>query len=138
MRFDQYSWDLLRSLGSLNGVVDDILTQSETWDAWSGVAKGENKPTANAPQLKRDFATIPTPTSYVGLRSGQLFGCIRSRLQRGDVIFDGLPDGSLNLRYDTSSLTVETVPGPGGYQRLIFRSTRPQPVFCVRAGWSLG
>jgi hypothetical protein len=54
------------------------------------------------------------------------------------VIFDGLPVGSLNLRYDTSSLKVEMVPGPGGYQRLIFRSTGLKPVFCVRAIWSLG
>lgn len=137
-RYDQYSSGILRSLDSLNGVVNAILTQSERLAAWSGMAKGESEPTANAPQLKREFATIPTPTSYVGPGSGQLIGCIRSRLQRGEVIFDGLPEGSLNLRYDTSSLTAETVPGPGGYQRLIFRSTRPQPVFCVRAGWSLG
>jgi hypothetical protein len=138
MRYDEYSMDILRYLDSLNGLVNTILTQSETLAAWSGVAKGESKPTANAPQLKRNFATITTPTSYVGPRSGQLIGCLRSRLQRGEVVFDGLPEGSLNLRYDTSSLKVEMVPGPGGYQRLIFRSTELKPVFCVRGSWSLG
>ena len=138
MRYDEYSTDILRYLDSLNGLVNGILTQSETSAAWSGVAKGESKPTGNAPQLKRNFATIPTPTSYVGPRSGKLIGCLRSRLQRGEVIFDGLPEGSLNLRYDTNSLKVEMVPGPGGYQRLIFRSAELKHVFCVRAGWSLG
>jgi hypothetical protein len=63
MRYDQYSSDILQSLDSLNGVVNAILTQSETLAAWSGVAKGESQPEANAPQLKRNFATIPTPTS---------------------------------------------------------------------------
>jgi hypothetical protein len=137
-RYDQYSSEILRSLDSLNGVVNVFLTQSETFAAWSGVAKGESSATANAPQFKRDSTIIPTPTSYIGPRSGQLTGCLRSRLQRGEVIFDGLPEGSLNLRYDSSALTVEMIPGPSGYQRLIFRSTRPQPVFCVRASWSLG
>jgi hypothetical protein len=138
-RYDQYSSGILRSLDSLNGVVNVFLRQSKTLAAWSGVAKGESKPTANAPQFKRDSAAIPTSTSYIGIgpRSGQLTDCLGSSLQRGEVIFDGLPDGSLNLRYDTNSLTVETVPGPSGYQRLIFRSIRPQPVFCVRASWSL-
>jgi hypothetical protein len=138
MRYDQYSTDILGYLDSLNGVVNTILTQSETLAAWSGVAKGESQATANAPQLKRNIATIPTPASYIGPRSGKLIGCLRSRLQRGDVVFDGLPEGSLNLRYDTNSLNVEMVPGPVGYQRLIFRSSELKPVFCVRASWSLG
>ena len=138
MRYDQYSSEILRSLDSLNGVVNAVLTQSATLAAWSGVAKGESEPTANAPQLTRNFATLHTPTSYVDPRSGKLFGCLRSRLQRGEVVFDGLPDGSLNLRYDTNSLNVEMVPGPVGYQRLIFRSAELKPVFCVQAGWSLG
>jgi hypothetical protein len=137
MRYDQYSSGILRSLDSLNGVVNVYLTQAEALAAWSGVAKGESRPTANAPEFKRDSVVIPAPTSYIGPRSGELIGRLRSMLQRGKVIFDGLPEGSLNLRYDTNSLMVETVPGPGGYQRLIFRSTRPQPVFCVRASWSI-
>jgi hypothetical protein len=137
MRYDQYSSVILRSLDSLNGVVNVLLRQSKTLAAWSGVAKGESRATANAPQFKRDSAAILTPTSYIGPGSGQLIDCLGSSLQRGEVIFDGLPEGSLNLRYDTNSLTVETVPGPSGYQRLIFRSIRPQTVFCVRASWSL-
>jgi hypothetical protein len=137
MRYDQYSSGILRALDSLNGVVYVYLTQTERLAAWSGVAKGESRPSANAPQFKRDSVVTPAPTSYIGPRSGQLNGSLRSRLQRGKVIFDGLPEGSLNLRYDTNSLMVETVPGPSGYQRLIFRSTRSQPVFCVRASWSI-
>jgi len=137
MRYDQYSSGILRSLDSLNGVVNVFLRQSKTLAVWSGVAKGESSPTANAPQFKRDSAAITTPTPYIGPGSGQLIDCLGSSLQRGEVIFDGLPEGSLNLRYDTNSLTVETVPGPSGYQRLIFRSIKPQPVFCVRASWSL-
>jgi hypothetical protein len=83
----------------------------------------------------------PTPPRFERFRDPKRSGTLHYRgapvAEGGEVVFEGLPAGSLGLSYNKLLWEGQLVPEAGGKQQLILRSKTKRPQTSVRVVWRL-